>query len=64
MFAVELVPYLPELVVEWFVRTPEVTQRQLEGTVVYVDISGFTRLSERLPGPWEDRSRRGCGDDR
>jgi hypothetical protein len=44
----DLIPYLLELVVEWLVGRPELTRRHLAGTVVYVDISGFTRLSEGL----------------
>ncbi|HTZ10627.1 MAG TPA: adenylate/guanylate cyclase domain-containing protein, partial [Acidimicrobiales bacterium] len=46
-----LAPYLPRLVVDW-VRGPDAPapHREVAGTVVFVDISGFTTLSERLAG--------------
>jgi class 3 adenylate cyclase/tetratricopeptide (TPR) repeat protein len=40
-------PYLPRLVVGWS-RGGATRARELEGTLVSVDLSGFTRLSERL----------------
>jgi len=43
-----LLPYLPRLLVQWLADEPDATFRELEGTVVFVDISGFTKLSERL----------------
>ena len=43
-----LVPYLPRLVLEWLRDCPQRRARQLEGTLVFVDISGFTAMSERL----------------
>ena len=43
-----LAPYLPKLVVEWFAAEPETTWRVVEGSLAFVDISGFTKLSERL----------------
>jgi hypothetical protein len=43
-----LVPYLPRLVVEWLTESPDARHRELHGTVAFVDISGFTKLSERL----------------
>ncbi len=43
-----LQPYLPRLVLEWLASEPECRYRAVDGTVVFVDISGFTRLSERL----------------
>ena len=43
-----LLPYLPRLLVQWLADEPDTTSRELEGTVVFVDISGFTKLSERL----------------
>lgn len=39
---------LPRLVVEWLATAPESRARAVEGTMVFVDISGFTALSERL----------------
>ena len=41
-----LLPYIPRLLASWPEDVP--LHRQVEGTLVYVDISGFTRLSERL----------------
>ncbi|HEX9547134.1 MAG TPA: adenylate/guanylate cyclase domain-containing protein, partial [Acidimicrobiales bacterium] len=41
-------PYLPRLVVTWLSDGPEQRWREVEGTIAFVDISGFTKLSERL----------------
>jgi class 3 adenylate cyclase/tetratricopeptide (TPR) repeat protein len=41
-------PYVPRLVRRWLVDEPETRWRSVDGTLVFVDISGFTRLSERL----------------
>lgn len=41
-------PYLPRLVAEWIVDTPDERWREVDGTIVFVDMSGFTALSERL----------------
>ena len=43
-----LVPYLPRLVIDWMEECPEKRDRTVEGTVAFVDISGFTKLSEGL----------------
>ena len=43
-----LLPYLPRLVVEWISDEPTRRARRLDGTIVFIDISGFTKLSERL----------------
>ncbi len=43
-----LAPYLPRLVVDWIGDASEDLHRQIVGTVAFVDISGFTKLSERL----------------
>lgn len=43
-----LVPYLPRLVIDWLEESPELRYRVVEGTVAFVDISGFTKLSEGL----------------
>src|SRR5579862_9338454 len=40
--------YVPRALLEHLVATPELTVRGEEGTMVFVDISGFTKLSERL----------------
>lgn len=41
-------PYLPRLVAEWIVDHPGERWREVDGTVAFVDVSGFTALSERL----------------
>ena len=41
-------PYLPRLVVEWARDGGRLGARELEGTLMSLDVSGFTRLSERL----------------
>jgi class 3 adenylate cyclase/tetratricopeptide (TPR) repeat protein len=43
-----VVPYLPRLVVEWMNEDPGQTFRELQGSAMFVDLSGFTTLSERL----------------
>jgi class 3 adenylate cyclase/tetratricopeptide (TPR) repeat protein len=40
--------YVPRLVRRWLIQTPTSTHQVLDATLVFVDISGFTRLSERL----------------
>ncbi len=46
--AVDLTPYVPRVVVDWLRADPEARRRQLEGTLAFVDISGFTAMNERL----------------
>jgi class 3 adenylate cyclase/tetratricopeptide (TPR) repeat protein len=46
----DLVPFLPRLTLEWLRDDPERRFRELDGTLAFVDISGFTALSERLAG--------------
>ena len=41
-------PYLPRLVRDWAARTPAEPWRELDGSLVSVDLSGFTALAERL----------------
>ena len=41
-------PYAPRLLAGWLAETPEETHRVVDGTIAFVDISGFTKLSERL----------------
>jgi class 3 adenylate cyclase/tetratricopeptide (TPR) repeat protein len=43
-----LKPYVPRLVIDWLRHTPTATHREIEATLVFVDISGFTALTERL----------------
>jgi len=41
-------PYAPRLLVEWLHERPDESARAVQGSVVFADISGFTKLSERL----------------
>jgi class 3 adenylate cyclase/tetratricopeptide (TPR) repeat protein len=41
-------PYVPRLARTWLAEFPDDIARELEGTAVFVDVSGFTKLSERL----------------
>ena len=43
-----LAPYFPRLVIDWIMTTPGDRYREVESTVAFVDISGFTKLSEGL----------------
>lgn len=43
-----LLPYVPRLTLEWLRADPERTFQVLDGTMAFVDISGFTRLTELL----------------
>lgn len=40
--------HVPRVALDWIVDTPERRWRNVEGTMVFADISGFTALSERL----------------
>jgi class 3 adenylate cyclase/tetratricopeptide (TPR) repeat protein len=46
--AEDLAPYVPRIVVDWLRTEPGSTSRTLAGTLAFVDISGFTAMSERL----------------
>jgi class 3 adenylate cyclase/tetratricopeptide (TPR) repeat protein len=41
-------PYIPRLAAEWELDAPGALWREMEATCCFVDISGFTALSERL----------------
>jgi class 3 adenylate cyclase/tetratricopeptide (TPR) repeat protein len=43
-----LTPYLPRLTLQWLRDDPGALHRAVDGSVVFVDISGFTKLSEKL----------------
>jgi class 3 adenylate cyclase/tetratricopeptide (TPR) repeat protein len=45
---VDLAAFVSELARSWPIEPPEQTIRTLSGTLVFADISGFTRLTERL----------------
>jgi class 3 adenylate cyclase/tetratricopeptide (TPR) repeat protein len=44
----ELVPFVPRLTLEWLKRSPEERWLEVEGTLAFIDISGFTAMSEKL----------------
>jgi len=46
--AERLAPFVPRLALEWLDRSPGAVHRRLEGTLLFVDVSGFTALTERL----------------
>ena len=41
-------PYLPRLTLNWLATDPTALHQTVDGSVVFVDISGFTKLSEKL----------------
>jgi len=43
-----LLPFLPRLTLEWLTSYPERRWLKRDGTLAFVDISGFTAMSERL----------------
>ncbi|HEX7035217.1 MAG TPA: adenylate/guanylate cyclase domain-containing protein [Pseudomonadales bacterium] len=40
--------HIPELAIDWIGRCPERRWQQLDGTLCFADVSGFTALAERL----------------
>ena len=48
--ATRLVSFVPRLTIEWLREEPRSQWREVDGTVAFVDISGFTAMSERLSG--------------
>mgnify|MGYP003542041360 CR=1 FL=1 len=40
--------YVPAVAAEWDLDTPDALHRELDATMCFVDISGFTNLSEKL----------------
>ena len=43
-----VVPYLPRITLDWLRAAPDERHRALNGTMAFVDVSGFTAMSERL----------------
>ena len=43
-----LTPYVPRLLLRHLDETPDAALRSFDGTLVFIDVSGFTQLSERL----------------
>jgi class 3 adenylate cyclase/tetratricopeptide (TPR) repeat protein len=46
--SLSLQPYVPRLVAAWLESSPDALGREIEGSMVFVDVSGFTVMSERL----------------
>jgi class 3 adenylate cyclase/tetratricopeptide (TPR) repeat protein len=46
--AAELVSFVPRLTIEWLGCHPERSWLEVDGTLAFVDISGFTAMSEQL----------------
>jgi class 3 adenylate cyclase/tetratricopeptide (TPR) repeat protein len=46
--AYRLVPFVPRLVLQWLRERPDEHYHAVDGTLAFVDISGFTTLTERL----------------
>jgi len=46
--AMDFTPYVPRLVIEWLAENPDREWREVDGTMAFVDISGFTAMSEKL----------------
>lgn len=46
--SLRLRPYVARLAVEWLASMPDTRSRTLPGTLAFVDVSGFTALTERL----------------
>ena len=44
----DLVPFVPRLTLDWLRTDPERLWLEVEGTLAFIDISGFTAMSERL----------------
>ena len=44
----DVTPYVPRLALEWDLEAAGASWRTVEGTLVFLDISGFTKMSERL----------------
>jgi class 3 adenylate cyclase/tetratricopeptide (TPR) repeat protein len=43
-----LLPYVPRLTVDWADSAPDRVAHTVDGSLLFVDISGFTKMSERL----------------
>jgi class 3 adenylate cyclase/tetratricopeptide (TPR) repeat protein len=44
----DLTPYVPRILLEWERQFGDARHQAVDGTLVFADVSGFTRLSERL----------------
>ena len=44
----DLVPFVPRLTLDWLRDDPDRLWLEVDGTLAFIDISGFTAMSERL----------------
>ena len=44
----DLVPFIPRLTLDWLREDPDRAWLEVDGTLAFIDISGFTAMSERL----------------
>ena len=44
----DLVSFVPRLTLEWLRNSPELRFLEIEGSLAFIDISGFTAMSEKL----------------
>ena len=59
-----LTPYVPRLLLRHLDETPDAAVRRFDGTLVFIDVSGFTQLSERLARQGREGAERLAGRDR
>jgi class 3 adenylate cyclase/tetratricopeptide (TPR) repeat protein len=43
-----LIPYVPRLLIDWLRECPDLCSREVDGSLAFIDISGFTSMTERL----------------
>jgi hypothetical protein len=55
---VDLTPFVPRVVVDWLRVDPEARRRELEGTLVFVDISGSRLCRTFFTG--DEHAERAC----
>ena len=48
--AEQLVSFVPRLTIEWLRSSPDLSWLEVDGTLAFIDISGFTAMSEQLSG--------------
>jgi len=54
----ELVSFVPRLTLDWLRDQPDATWREVDGTLAFVDISGFTAMWSASPASVEQEPKR------